>query len=237
MSSEQKVAVVTGGSQGIGEGLVAAYLDLGYAVVATSRTIKPSDSQNLLSLAGDISDPRTATEVVNAAIERFGRIDTLVNNVGMFLSKAFIEYTEEDIDKLISTNLLSFFRMSQRTAAHMVRQGSGHIVSISTVLVEQPMTILPGVLPIMTKGGINAASRALAMEYATLGVRVNVVAPGVIKTPMNPVEYHRVLAGMHPMQRMGEIREIVDAVLYLERATFVTGEIMNVDGGAHAGRW
>jgi NAD(P)-dependent dehydrogenase (short-subunit alcohol dehydrogenase family) len=237
MNDAQKVAIVTGGSQGIGEGIVTAYLDLGYAVVATSRTITQNGSRNLVSVAGDISNPHTASEVVNTAIERFGRIDTLVNNVGIFVSKPFIDYTEEDVDKLISTNLLSFFRMTQKTATHMLRQGSGHIVSISTVLVEQPMTVLSGVLPIMTKGGINAASRALAMEYATSGIRVNVVAPGVIKTPMNPVEYHGVLAVMHPMQRMGEIREIVDAVLYLERASFVTGEIMNVDGGAHAGRW
>lgn len=238
MSLAGKVAIVTGASQGIGEGVAEAFIARDYSVLVTSRNMESAKrTDRILPVAVDIAEPGAAAHIVDQALSEFGRIDTLVNNVGMFLSKPFIEYSEDDLAQLLAVNLLSFYRMSQLCAAIMLQQGHGHIVSISTILVEQPMSAVPGVLPVMTKGGINAASRSMAIEYAGSGLRVNVVAPGVIKTPMNKPDHYDYLSTLHPMQRMGEIREIVDAVIYLENATFVTGEIINVDGGAHAGRW
>ena len=235
MSKEQKVAIVTGASQGIGAGLVKAYRDRGYRVVATSRSIKPSNDSDVVAVAGDIGDPKTADAVVDAAITRFGRVDTLVNNAGIFISKPFTEYTEEDFNAKIATNLAGFFHVTQRAAKEMLKQGSGHIVSITTSLTDHATSKVPTALANLTKGGINSATKALAIEYATRGVRVNAVSPGIIKTPMHAPETHEFLAGLHPMQRMGEVRDIVDAVLYLESAGFVTGEILHVDGGQVAG--
>jgi NAD(P)-dependent dehydrogenase (short-subunit alcohol dehydrogenase family) len=237
MSAEQKVALITGASQGIGAGLVKGFLDRGYRVAANSRTIKPSGSPDLLTVAGDIAVPEAASRIVGAAIERFGRIDTLVNNAGAFISKPFVDYTETDFWTLVSVNLAGFFHMSQRAAAQMLRQGSGHIVNITTSLVDQPLSAVPAALAALTKGGLDAVTRSLAIEYAAKGVRVNAVSPGIIKTPMHAAKTHEFLATMHPMGRMGEVQEIVDAVLYLENAAFVTGEVLHVDGGAHAGRW
>ncbi len=237
MSTEQKVALITGASQGIGAGLVSGFLERGYRVVATSRTIKPSGSPSVLTVAGDISDPSTADRIVSAAVERYGRIDTLVNNAGIFLSKPFIDYTEADFANLVSVNLAGFLHISQRVAARMLKQGSGHIVNITTSLVDQPLTAVPAALQALTKGGLNAVTRSLAIEYADKGIRVNAVSLGIIKTPMHPAENHDSLATLHPMRRLGEVKEVVDAVLYLETAAFVTGEILHVDGGAHAGRW
>lgn len=237
MSMEQKVVIVTGASQGIGAGLVEGFLGRGYRVVANSRSIKPSGSPNVHAVAGDIADPKTAERVVAEAVERFGRVDTLVNNAGVFLSKPFVEYTEADFTTLMSVNVAGFFYVSQRAAAQMLRQGSGHIVNVTTTMAEQPLANVPAALTSLTKGGLNAVTRGLAIEYAGKGVRVNAVAPGVIKTPMHAPEAHEFLASLHPMGRMGEVRDVVDAVLYLESAAFVTGEILYVDGGAHAGRW
>ncbi|MDR3617859.1 MAG: SDR family NAD(P)-dependent oxidoreductase [Paludisphaera borealis] len=237
MSAERKVAIVTGASQGIGAGLVQGFLGRGYRVLANSRTIRPSESADVATVDGDIADPATADRVVATAIERFGRVDTLVNNAGVFLSKPFVDYTEADFLKLISVNLTGFFHVSQRAAARMLQQGSGHIVNITTTLADQPIAGVPAALASLTKGGLNAVTRSLAIEYATRGVRVNAVAPGVINSPMHQPEHHKFLATLHPMGRMGEINEIVEAVLYLETAAFVTGEILHVDGGANAGRW
>jgi NAD(P)-dependent dehydrogenase (short-subunit alcohol dehydrogenase family) len=237
MSEQQKAAIITGASQGIGAALVKAYTERGYRVVANSRTIKPSGSPNVIAVAGDVADPQTADRVVGAAIEHFGRLDTLVNNAGIFISKPFVGYTGDDFAAMLSVNLAGFFYISQKAASQMLRQGSGHIVNISTTLAEQPIKGVPAALAALTKGGLNAVTRSLAIEYADKGVRVNAVAPGVIKTPMHAPETHAFLAGLHPMHRMGEIQEVVDAVLYLETAAFVTGEILHVDGGAHAGRW
>ncbi|PTL83297.1 SDR family NAD(P)-dependent oxidoreductase [Vitiosangium sp. GDMCC 1.1324] len=237
MSTEQKVVLITGASQGIGAGLVEGYLERGYRVVANSRSIKPSTSPNILTVDGDISQPRTAERVVSAALERFGRIDTLVNNAGVFISKPFVDYSQDDLMALVSLNLFGFFHVTQKAAAQMLRQGAGHIVNITTTLAEQPMASVPAAIPALTKGGLNSVTRSLAIEYAGKGVRVNAVSPGIIKTPMHPASNHEALATLHPMQRMGEVREVVDAVLYLETAAFVTGEILHVDGGAHAGRW
>ncbi|MCY1083389.1 SDR family NAD(P)-dependent oxidoreductase [Archangium lansingense] len=237
MSTEQKVVLITGASQGIGAGLVEGYLSRGYRVVANSRSIKPSTSPNVLTVDGDISQPATAERIVGAAMERFGRIDTLVNNAGVFISKPFVDYSQDDLMALVSLNLFGFFHVTQKAAAQMLRQGAGHIVNITTTLAEQPMTSVPAAIPALTKGGLNSVTRSLAIEFAGRGVRVNAVSPGIIKTPMHPARNHETLATLHPMQRMGEVREIVEAVLYLETAAFVTGEILHVDGGAHAGRW
>jgi NAD(P)-dependent dehydrogenase (short-subunit alcohol dehydrogenase family) len=235
MSKEQKVAIITGASQGIGAGLVKAYRDRNYRVVATSRSIRQGGDTDIAAVAGDIGDPATAERVVKEALSRFGRIDTLVNNAGIFISKPFTDYTVEDFTTKIATNLAGFFHITQRVATEMLKQGSGHIVNITTSLTDHAIAAVPTVLANLTKGGINSATKALAIEYASKGIRVNAVSPGVIKTPMHAPETHEFLAGLHPVKRMGEIRDIVDAVLYLESAGFVTGEILHVDGGQSAG--
>jgi NAD(P)-dependent dehydrogenase (short-subunit alcohol dehydrogenase family) len=237
MSTERKVAIVTGASQGIGAGLVDGFLAKGYRVVANSRSIKPSTKADLVTVAGDIADPEVAKKVVSTAIQHFGRVDTLVNNAGIFVSKPFIEYTAEDFASVMSINVAGFFHVSQQAAARMLSQRSGHIVNVTTSLVDQPIAGIPAALASLTKGGLDAVTRGLAIEYADKGIRVNAVSPGIIKTPMNEPETHEFLAKLHPMNRMGEVKEIVDAVLYLDGAGFVTGEVLRVDGGQHAGRW
>ncbi|MGN7771777.1 SDR family NAD(P)-dependent oxidoreductase [Phyllobacterium sp. 22552] len=236
MMSTQKVVIVTGASQGIGEGIVKAYRDRGYNVVATSRSIVQSADAGIHAVPGDIVNPATADRVVQEAIQKFGRIDTLVNNAGVFLAKPFVEFTQEDFDHNMGVNVAGFFHITQRAAKHMIDQGSGHIISVTTSLVEQPIAGVPSALASLTKGGLNAVTQELAIEFATRGIRVNAVAPGIIKTPMNPPETHGFLSALHPVGRMGEIRDIVEAVLYLESASFVTGEILHVDGGQQAGR-
>lgn len=239
MPNGRKVAIVTGASQGIGAGLVQGFLERGYRVVANSRSIRPTaeDAADLLTVAGDIADPKVAEQVVAQAVERFGRVDVLVNNAGIFVAKPFVEYTPEDFASVVSVNLGGFLYVSQRAARQMLAQGSGHIVNITTTLVGQPLKSVPAAMASLTKGGLDAVTRALAIEYADKGIRVNAVAPGVIRTPMHGSGDHEFLASLHPMGRMGEVREIVDAVLYLESAGFVTGEVVHVDGGAHAGHW
>jgi len=237
MGAEPKVVVITGASQGIGAGLVEGFLGRGYRVVANSRSIAPSVSPDVLTIAGDIADPETAGRIVGAAIDRFGGVDTLVNNAGAFLSKPFVDYSEADFATMVGVNLAGFFHVSQRAAAAMLRQHRGHIVTITTSLVDQPMAALPAALAAITKGGLDAVTRSLAIEYAGRGIRVNAVSPGIIKTPMHQVETHGFFATLHPMGRMGAVAEVVEAVLYLETAVFVTGETLHVDGGAHAGHW
>jgi NAD(P)-dependent dehydrogenase (short-subunit alcohol dehydrogenase family) len=235
MSKDQKVAIITGASQGIGAGLVKAYRDRNFRVVVTSRLVKQSGDRDILAVAGNIGDPATAERVVQEAISRFSRVDTLVNNAGIFIAKPFTEYTAEDFTSKIATNLAGFFHITQRVAAEMLKQRSGHIISITTSLTDQPIAGVPTVLANLTKGGINSATKALAIEYAAKGIRVNAVSPGVIKTPMHSPETHEFLAGLHPVKRMGDIQDIVEAVIYLESAGFVTGEILHVDGGQSAG--
>ncbi|HEX4740388.1 MAG TPA: SDR family oxidoreductase [Caulobacteraceae bacterium] len=235
MSGEVNVAVVTGASQGIGEALVKAYRTLNYRVVATSRSIKPSDDENILTIAGDISDRSTAERVVSEAISRFGRIDTLINNAGIFIAKPFTKYTQADYAALIGVNLTGFFHITQLAIAEMEKRQSGHVVQITTSLLDHANSNVPSVLASLTKGGLASATKSLAIEYASRGIRVNAVAPGVIKTPMHPVETHAMLAAMHPLGRMGEVSDIVGAILYLESAGFVTGETIHVDGGQAAG--
>jgi NAD(P)-dependent dehydrogenase (short-subunit alcohol dehydrogenase family) len=233
MSIEGKVAVITGASQGIGAALVKAYRARNYRVVATARSIKQPDDPDIAAVAGDIGDRNTAERTVSEAMARFGRIDTLVNNAGIFIAKPFTHYTEADFATMVSVNAAGFFHITQ--LAIMEKQGSGLVVQITTSLVDHANSAVPSVLASLTKGGLNAATRALAIEYARRGIRVNAVAPGVIKTPMHSVETHDALAALHPVGRMGEITDIVEAVLYLEAAPFVTGEILHVDGGQSAG--
>ena len=241
MANIQKTAIVTGGSQGIGAGLVKAFLDRGYNVVANSRNITKANPfppfANLALVDGDIGDPKTAAKIVDTAVSRFGRIDVLINNAGVFIPKPFTEYTTEDFNALVSTTLAGFLYVSQLAVKQMLRQGIGSIVNVSTTFVGQPIAGIGAAVQIMTKGGLDAVTRALAIEYAKEGIRVNTVALGTINTPMHKSETHEFLKGLHPVGRMGEVKEVVDAVLFLTDATFTTGEILHVDGGAHAGKW
>jgi NAD(P)-dependent dehydrogenase (short-subunit alcohol dehydrogenase family) len=195
----------------------------------------PSRNPDVLTVAGDIADPGTAERIVGLACDRFGRIDTLVNNAGRFLPKPFIDYTVAEFASVVAVNLAGFFHISQRAAAVMLRQGSGHIVNITTAVVEQPLGSLPAALTVLTKGGLDSVTRSLAIEYAGTGVRVNAISPGVVKTPMHRPESYEFLATLQPLGRLAEVEEIVEAVLYLETASFVTGETLHVDGGANAG--
>ncbi|RWO30977.1 SDR family NAD(P)-dependent oxidoreductase [Mesorhizobium muleiense] len=235
MGNEQKVAVITGASRGIGAALVEGYRGLGYRVIATARSIDRSDDDDILAIAGDIADPETAERVISAGVDRFGRIDTLVNNAGIFISKPFTGYTGEDFATVLGVNVAGFFRITQLAIAEMQKRGSGHIVQVTTSLVAHPNAALPAALAALTKGGLSAVTRSLAIEYASRGIRVNAVSPGVIKTQMHPLETHEALGALHPVGRMGEIADIVESILYLESASFVTGEILHVDGGQSAG--
>jgi NAD(P)-dependent dehydrogenase (short-subunit alcohol dehydrogenase family) len=232
----QKVAIITGASQGIGAGLVAGFRASGYAVVGTSRSIRPSDESDYLTVQGDIREAKTAERVAEETLDRFGRIDSLINNAGIFISKPFTHYSPDDYAAITAVNLTGFFHITQRAIRPMVDQGSGHIVNITTSIVDRPSSERPSALVALTKGGLAAVTRSLAIEYASRGVRVNAVAPGVIKTPLHELASYKGLAELHPLGRLGEVRDVVDGILYLERATFVTGEILHIDGGQAAGR-
>jgi NAD(P)-dependent dehydrogenase (short-subunit alcohol dehydrogenase family) len=235
MGIERKVAVITGASQGIGAALVKAYRDRNYRVVATARSVKPSSDADILVVPGDIADRKTAERAISEGVARFGRIDTLVNNAGIFIAKPFTQYTEADYAAILGVNIAGFFRITQLAIAEMEKQGSGHVVQITTSLVDHASSGVPSVLASLTKGGLNGATKSLAIEYAKRGIRVNAVALGVIKSPMHPVETHQALGPLHPVGHMGEISDVVEAILYLESANFVTGEILHVDGGQSAG--
>ena len=242
MTSGNRTAIVTGASQGIGAALVEEFLKRDYSVVANSRNITKANpfaaSANLALVDGDIGDPKTAARIVDTAVSRFGRVDVLINNAGIFIAKPFTEYTTEDFSALVSTTLAGFLYVSQLSVKQMLKQKSGSIVNVSTSLVDQPVVGATVAVQVMAKGGLHAVTRALAIEYAKDGIRINTVALGVIKTPMHEPETYESLKGLHPMGRMGEVKEVVDAVLFLtEGATFTTGEILHVDGGAHAGKW
>ena len=235
MSTEQKVAIVTGASQGIGAGILQAFRDRNYRVVATSRSIKPVADPGVVTVEGDIGAADTAERVFKTAFESFGRVDTLVNNAGIFMAKPFTMYSPDDYAIYMSTNVTGFFHMTQRALEFMSKQGRGHVVTITTSLADQPMSSVPSALASLTKGALNAATKSLAIEYAKTGIRVNAVSPGIIKTPMHPAEAHPALGALHPMGRMGDVSDIVDAVVYLDGAGFVTGEVLHVDGGQAAG--
>jgi NAD(P)-dependent dehydrogenase (short-subunit alcohol dehydrogenase family) len=232
----QKVAIITGGSQGIGAGLVAEYRRRGWAVVATSRTIKPSGDPAVLTVDGDISEVATTQRIISGALGRFGRIDTLINNAGVYISKPFTDYTADDYATVIGVNLTGFFTLTQRAIGEMLKQGSGHIVNITTTLADYANSSTPSVLTSLTKGGIASATKSLAIEYASRGIRVNAVSPGIIQTPVHPAEsYARLGAQLPPVGHVGQVRDIVDGILYLESSPFVTGEILHIDGGQIAG--
>jgi NAD(P)-dependent dehydrogenase (short-subunit alcohol dehydrogenase family) len=235
MSGEgDRVALITGASQGIGAALLDASRRRGYAVVATSRSIEESADGLVATVRGDVAAPATAELAVATALEHFGRLDTLVNNAGLYRGKPFTDYTVEDFEAVTAVNLAGFFHMTSRAIAAMEGH-DGHVVNISTTLAENANSEVPAALAALTKGGLVAATRSLAIEYAARGIRVNTVAAGVIRTPMHPEETHDTLASMHPLGRMGEISDIVDAIVYLENSPFVTGEILHVDGGQSAG--
>ena len=234
--NDRRVAIITGGSQGIGAGLVTGYLGRGWAVVANARTIKPSADPDVLTVEGDIAKPATADRIVEGAMERFGRIDTLVNNAGVFVSKPFTDYTAADYALLTGVNLGGFFWLSQRVIAEMVRQYGGHVVNISATLAEAANSHAPSVLAALTKGGLAAATRSLAVEYASRGIRVNAVSPGIIQTPVCPVDSYEGLGDqLPPLGRVGQVSDVVDGILFLESSPYITGEILHIDGGQTAG--
>ncbi|MGW7616245.1 SDR family NAD(P)-dependent oxidoreductase [Streptomyces antimycoticus] len=237
MNTVQKVAIVTGASRGIGAALVAAYRELGYAVTATARSLDESSDPSVLTVSGDVSEPGVGARIVDETLARFGRVDTLVNNAGVFVSKPFTDFTDGDYDLVTGVNLRGFFETSRSAVAAMLsRDGGGHVVNLSTSLVDHANSQTPSALASLTKGGLNAVTRELAIEYAARGIRVNTVALGNIRTPMHPPETQEALAALHPLGRMGEIDDVVNAIVYLENASFVTGEIVHVDGGQSAGR-
>ncbi len=228
-----KVVIITGASQGIGAGLTSAYRALGYIVIATALSVEPSADASIVTVAGDIADPDTAQRVVSEAIERYGRIDTLINNAGIYIGKSFTDYTLEDFNALIAVNLAGFFHITTRTIKQMLDRGAGHIVNVSTTLVEYAESETPAALQALTKGGLTAVTRSLAIEYASRGLRVNAVSLGVIKT--HDDSSYTGMGALHPLGRVGEIDDVVGGVLYLESAPFVTGEILHIDGGQSAG--
>ena len=235
----QRVAVITGGSQGIGAGLVAAYRQRGWAVVANSLHIKESNDPDLLSIAGDVSQQSTAEEIARQALARFGRIDTVVNNAGVFMAKPFTDYTAADYALLTGVNLAGFFWLTQRAIGQMLKQGGGHVVNVSASIAGRADSVEPTALTALTKGGLAAVTRSLAVEYASRGIRVNAVAPGIIQTPLHPAESYtpEALAGkLPPLGRVGQVSDVVDSILYLESAPYITGEILHIDGGRTAGQ-
>ncbi len=229
-----KVAIVTGASQGIGAALVPAYRKLGYSVVAVSRSIENSDDPEVLAIRADLSKTGEGARVVRETLARFGRVDSLVNNAGIFVAKPFTEYTDEDFAAVTGTNLVGFFDIT-RSAVKAMEANGGHVVNVSTSLVDHALSAVPSALASLTKGGLNAVTKSLAIEYAARDIRFNTVALGIIKTPMHAPETHEALAGLHPAGRIGEISEVVDAITFLEQAGFVTGEVLHVDGGQSAG--
>jgi NAD(P)-dependent dehydrogenase (short-subunit alcohol dehydrogenase family) len=231
---DEKVAIITGASHGIGAGLVAAYRDAGFKVIANALSIEPGTDPNVLSVAGDISNPETADLIMSVGIDRFGRLDTLVNNAGAYISKPFTEYTLADYDLMISTNLGGFFHITQRALRVMQAQGWGHIVNITATVAEQPVKGVPAAAS-LAKGGLNSVTKALAIEYASRSIRVNAVSPIIVRT--HPEATYAGLEAQIPLGRIGEIRDVVSAVMYLENAPYVTGEISHVDGGQSAGHW
>jgi NAD(P)-dependent dehydrogenase (short-subunit alcohol dehydrogenase family) len=232
---EQRVAIITGGSQGIGAGLVDGYRKRGWAVVASARTIKPAADPDVVTVAGDISEPATAQRIIDAALDRFGHVDSLINNAGVFISKPFTDYTAADYAVLTGVNLAGFLWVTQLAITEMLRRGRGHVVNISATIADRADSSSPSALAALTKGGLAAVTRSLAIEYASRGIRVNAVAPGIIQTSMYPAESYAPLGDQIPLGRVGQVSDVVDGILFLESATYITGEIVHVDGGQIAG--
>lgn len=240
-SHSAPTAIVTGASSGIGLGVTRSLLDNGYRVVANARHASASGtleaSPALILVDGDVADPETGAALTRTAVERFGALDLVVNNAGIFIVKPFTDNSIEDFQRLVATNITGFFHVTQPALRQMRSQGWGHVVTITTSQASQPIRGVPAALSLLTKGGLNSITRALAIEFAKEGVRLNAIAPGIVDTPMHPASAHGFLQTLHPVERLATVDEIADAVLYLEKASFVTGEVVHVDGGAHAGRW
>jgi len=234
--TSSKVAIVTGASQGIGFGIASTFRAAGYAVVANAHTIEPSGDSELVAVSGDITEAETAHRIVAGALDHFGRIDTLVNNAGVYIGKPFTEYTLDDYVSITAVNLKGFFHITQLAIPLMVEQGSGHIVNVSTSLVDHADSTRPSALAALTKGGLVAVARSLAIEYASRGVRVNAVSLGVIKTPAHDPASYDALGSLHPLGHVGAVSDVAEGILYLDRAPFVTGETLHIDGGQSAGR-
>jgi NAD(P)-dependent dehydrogenase (short-subunit alcohol dehydrogenase family) len=232
---DHKVVIVTGGSRGIGAGVVAGYRRQGWAVVAASRTAGPAADPGVHAVEGDIAQPDTIDRIISEALERFGRIDTLVNNAGVFISKPFTDYTADDYARVVGVNLTGFFLLTQRVISEMLDRGSGHVVNITTTLAEYADSGTPSVLTALTKGGLASATKSLAIEYASRGIRVNALSPGIIQTPEHSADSYGALAGLQPLGRVGQVSDVVDAILFLESSPFITGETLHVDGGQFAG--
>jgi NAD(P)-dependent dehydrogenase (short-subunit alcohol dehydrogenase family) len=236
-----KVAVIAGGSPGIAAGLVAGYRRRGWSVVAAARTITPAEDPDVLTVSGDIAEPATADRIIGATLDRFGRIDTLVNNAGMFIAKPFTHYTPADYATVVGVNLTGFFWVTQRAVAEMATRYGGHVVNVSATLAEVATPGTPAVLAALTRGGLAAATRSLAIEYACLGIRVNAVSPGIIRAPVHPPDSYDCLGGrLPPLGRPGQVRDVVDGVLFLESSPYITGEILPIDGpvvGPQSATW
>ena len=231
-----KVAIITGGSRDLGAGLVAAYRGQGWAVVAIARRIKPSADPDLLAIEGDIAEPTTAGKIIGAALDRFGRIDTLVNNAGVYLSKPFTDYTPADYALVTGVNLAGFLWLTQAVIAEMATRYGGHVVNVTATLAEAADYGTPATLATLTRGALVAATRSLAIEYAAYGIRVNAVSPGIIATPVHPAESYEHLGGrLPPLGRAGQVSDVVGGVLFLESSPYITGEILHIDGGQTAG--
>jgi NAD(P)-dependent dehydrogenase (short-subunit alcohol dehydrogenase family) len=230
-----KVVVVTGASRGIGAALVAAYLQVGWSVVANARHIAPSHDQNLLTVEGDVAQRATGERIIDATMDRFGHLDTLVNNAGIFTSRPFVDYTAEDYAAAVAVNLTGFFALTQLAVTKMLARQRGHVVTITTTLAEYASSSVPAALTALTKGGLASVTKSLAVEYAARGIRFNAISPGIIQTPEQPAESYAELGALHPLGRVGTVSDVVNGVLYLESSPFVTGEILHVDGGQSAG--
>ncbi len=232
---EQRVAIVTGASQGIGAGIVAGYRERGWAVVANALTIERSDDPAMATVPGDIQQPATADALVEAALGHFGRIDTLVNDAGVYIGKPFTDYTADDYALVVGVNLTGFFLLTQRVIVEMLKRSGGHVVNVSATVAEHPRAAAPAVLTALTKGGLATATRSLAIEYASRGIRVNAVSPGIIQTPLHASESYADDAALVPIGRVGQVTDIVDGVLFLESSPYITGEVLHIDGGQAAG--
>jgi len=231
-----KVAIITGASQGIGAGLAAAYRGRGWAVVAIARRIKPSADPDVVAVEGDVAEAAAAEKIIGAALDQFGRIDTLVNNAGVYLSKPFTDYTAADYAMVVGVNLTGFFWLTQAAIAEMVTRYGGHVVNVAATSAEVADSGAPAVLAALTKGGLASATRSLAIEYAAYGIRVNAISPGVIQAPDQPPEsYEQLSRRLVPLGRSGQVSDVVDAVLFLESSPYITGEILHIDGGQVAG--